>query len=52
MLRIGSGLGEIPALDPAEMNLGTVAGEFLSNLVPGLVQFADALGPILSLAKA
>ncbi|CAA9553581.1 MAG: hypothetical protein AVDCRST_MAG19-1029 [uncultured Thermomicrobiales bacterium] len=52
MLRIRSGRRGIPALHPAEMNLGTVAGEFLSNLVPGLVQFADAFGPLLDLALA
>ncbi len=43
-LRLGFGLGQIPTLDPAQVNLGIVAGELLSNLFSGLVQFDEQLG--------
>jgi peptide/nickel transport system substrate-binding protein len=51
-LRWGFGLGQIPTLDPAQVNLGIVAGELLSNLFSGLVQFDEELGIIPDLAEA
>ncbi len=50
-LRWGFGLGQIPTLDPAQVNLGIVAGELLSNLFSGLVQFDVELGIIPDLAE-
>jgi peptide/nickel transport system substrate-binding protein len=50
-LRWGFGLGQIPTLDPAQVNLGIVAGELLSNLFSGLVQFDEELGIISDLAE-
>jgi len=50
-LRWGFGLGQIPTLDPAQVNLGIVAGELLSNLFSGLVQFDEQLGIIPDLAE-
>lgn len=50
-LRWGFGLGQIPTLDPAQVNLGIVAGELLSNLFSGLVQFDQELGIIPDLAE-
>lgn len=50
-LRLGFGLGQIPTLDPAQVNLGIVAGELLSNLFSGLVQFDEQLGIIPDLAE-
>lgn len=50
-LRWGFGLGQIPTLDPAQVNLGIVAGELLSNLFSGLVQFDEELGIIPDLAE-
>lgn len=50
-LRWGFGLGQIPTLDPAQVNLGIVAGELLSNLFSGLVQFDEELGLIPDLAE-
>ncbi|MBA2776301.1 MAG: ABC transporter substrate-binding protein [Chloroflexia bacterium] len=50
-LRWGFGLGQIPTLDPAQVNLGIVAGELLSNLFSGLVQFDEELGIIADLAE-
>ncbi|MDQ3539128.1 MAG: ABC transporter substrate-binding protein [Chloroflexota bacterium] len=49
-LRWGFGLGQIPTLDPAQVNLGIVAGELLSNLFSGLVQFDEELGIVADLA--
>lgn len=50
-LRWGFGLGQIPTLDPAQVNLGIVAGELLSNIFSGLVQFDEELGIIPDLAE-
>src|SRR5665811_1134574 len=50
-LNWGFGLGQIPTLDPAQVNLGIVAGELLSNLFSGLVQFDEELGIIPDLAE-
>lgn len=51
VLRWGFGLGQIPTLDPGQVNLGIVAGELLSNLFSGLVQFDEQLGIIADLAE-
>ncbi len=51
-LRLGFGLGQIPTLDPAQVNLGIVAGELLSNLFSGLVQFDEQLGIVPDLAES
>lgn len=50
-LRLGFGLGQIPTLDPGQVNLGIVAGEILSNLFSGLVQFDEELGITADLAE-
>jgi len=50
-LRWGFGLGQIPTLDPAQVNLGVVAGELLSNIFSGLVQFDEELGIVADLAE-
>ncbi len=50
-LRWGFGLGQIPTLDPGQVTLGIVAGEMLSNLFSGLVQFDEQLGVIADLAE-
>lgn len=50
-LNWGFGLGQIPTLDPAQVNLGIVAGELLSNIFSGLVQFDAELGLIPDLAE-
>jgi peptide/nickel transport system substrate-binding protein len=50
-LRWGFGLGQIPTLDPAQVNLGIVAGELLSNIFSGLVQFDEELGIVADLAE-
>ena len=50
-LNWGFGLGQIPTLDPAQVNLGIVAGELLANLFSGLVQFDEQLGLIPDLAE-
>lgn len=50
-LRLGFGLGQIPTLDPAQVNLGIVAGELVSNLFSGLVQFDAELAVIADLAE-
>jgi peptide/nickel transport system substrate-binding protein len=50
-LKWGFGLGQIPTLDPAQVNLGIVAGELLSNLFSGLVQFDEELAIVADLAE-
>ena len=50
-LRWGYSIGQIPTLDPAQVNLGAVAGELLANLFSGLVQFDEELGIIPDLAE-
>lgn len=50
-LRWGFGLGQIPTLDPGQVTLGIVAGELLSNLFSGLVQFDEQLGIVPDLAE-
>ena len=50
-LNWGFGLGQIPTLDPAQVNLGIVAGELVSNIFSGLVQFDETLGLIPDLAE-
>ncbi len=50
-LRLGFGLGQIPTLDPAQVTLGIVAGELVSNLFSGLVQFDTELAVVADLAE-
>ncbi len=50
-LRLGMNLGQIPTLDPAQVNLGDVAGKLLTNLFSGLVQFDEELGVVADLAE-
>jgi len=50
-LRWGYSIGQIPTLDPAQVNLGAVAGELLANIFSGLVQFDEELGIIPDLAE-
>ena len=50
-LRWGFGFGQIPTLDPAQVNLGAIAGELLSNIFSGLVQFDEELNIIGDLAE-
>ncbi|MBA2277708.1 MAG: hypothetical protein H0W06_08065 [Chloroflexia bacterium] len=50
-LNWGYGLGQIPTLDPAQVNLGIVAGELVSNLFSGLVQFDEQLAIVPDLAE-
>ena len=49
-LRLGFGISQIPTLDPAQVNLGIVAGELVANLFSSLVQFDTELGLIPDLA--
>ena len=50
-LRLGFGISQIPHLDPAQVNLGIVAGELVSNLFSSLVQFDVNLGLVPDLAE-
>jgi ABC-type transport system substrate-binding protein len=50
-LRFGMGVTDIPTLDPAQETTGIIAGELLSNLFSGLVQFDEELGIIADLAE-
>jgi peptide/nickel transport system substrate-binding protein len=50
-LRLGFGITQIPTLDPAQVNLGIVAGELVSNLFSSLVQFDAELGLVPDLAE-
>jgi peptide/nickel transport system substrate-binding protein len=50
-LRWGYSIGQIPTLDPAQVNLGAVAGELLANIFSGLVQFDEELGIVADLAE-
>ncbi len=50
-LRWGYSIGQIPTLDPAQVNLGAVAGQLLANLFSGLVQFDEELNVIPDLAE-
>jgi peptide/nickel transport system substrate-binding protein len=50
-LRLGFGISQIPTLDPAQVNLGIVAGEIVSNLFSSLVQFDEQLGLVADLAE-
>jgi ABC-type transport system substrate-binding protein len=50
-LRLGIGITDIPTLDPAQETTGIVAGELLSNLFSGLVQFDEELGIVADLAE-
>lgn len=50
-LRLGFGISQVVTLDPAQVNLGIVAGELVSNLFSSLVQFDDQLGLIPDLAE-
>ena len=43
-LKLGFGISQIPTLDPAQVNLGIIAGELVANLFSSLVQFDDQLG--------
>ena len=50
-LRLGYGLSQIPTLDPAQVNLGIVAGELIPNIFSGLVQFDAELALVPDLAE-
>jgi peptide/nickel transport system substrate-binding protein len=50
-LKLGFGITQIPTLDPAQVNLGIVAGELVSNLFSSLVQFDTELGLVPDLAE-
>ena len=50
-LRLGFGLSQIVTLDPAQVNLGIVAGELVANLFSSLVQFDTNLGLVADLAE-
>ena len=50
-LRFGIGVTDIPTLDPAQETTGIIAGELLSNLFSGLVQFDAELGIVAELAE-
>jgi peptide/nickel transport system substrate-binding protein len=50
-LKLGFGISQIPHLDPAQVNLGIVAGELVSNLFSSLVQFDVNLGLVPDLAE-
>jgi peptide/nickel transport system substrate-binding protein len=50
-LKLGFGISQIPNLDPAQVNLGIVAGELVSNLFSSLVQFDTELGLVSDLAE-
>ena len=50
-LRLGFGITQIPTLDPAQVNLGIVAGELVANLFSSLVQFDEQLGLAPDLAE-
>lgn len=50
-LRLGFGISQVPTLDPAQVNLGIVAGELVSNIFSSLVQFDTELGLAPDLAE-
>src|SRR5215216_6017314 len=50
-LNYGFGISQIPNLDPAQVNLGIVAGELVSNMFSSLVQFDAQLGLVADLAE-
>lgn len=50
-LRLGFGISQVVTLDPAQVNLGIVAGELVANLFSSLVQFDDQLGIVADLAE-
>lgn len=50
-LRFGIGVTDIPTLDPAQETTGIIAGELLSNIFSGLVQFDEELGLVADLAE-
>src|SRR5688572_5820614 len=50
-LRLGIGVSDIPTLDPAQETTGIIAGELLSNIFSGLVQFDEELGIVADLAE-
>jgi peptide/nickel transport system substrate-binding protein len=50
-LRLGFGLSQVVTLDPAQVNLGIVAGELVANLFSSLVQFDAQLGIVADLAE-
>jgi peptide/nickel transport system substrate-binding protein len=50
-LQLGYGISQIPNLDPAQVNLGIVAGEILPNIFSSLVQFDTELGLVPDLAE-
>lgn len=51
VLRLGFGISQILTLDPAQVNLGIVAGELVANLFSSLVQFDEQLGLQADLAE-
>jgi len=50
-LRLGFGLSQIPTLDPAQINVGIVAGDIIPNLFSSLVQFDEQLTLLPDLAE-
>ncbi|MGH2531209.1 MAG: ABC transporter substrate-binding protein [Thermomicrobiales bacterium] len=50
-LRLGFGISQVLTLDPAQVNLGIVAGELVANLFSSLVQFDEQLGLKADLAE-
>lgn len=50
-LKLGFGISQILTLDPAQVNLGIVAGELVSNIFSSLVQFDVQLGLVPDLAE-
>ena len=50
-LQLGFGISQVLSLDPAQVNLGIVAGELIPNLFSSLVQFDTELGLIPDLAE-
>jgi peptide/nickel transport system substrate-binding protein len=50
-LKLGFGISQIPTLDPAQVNLGIIAGELVSNIFSSLVQFDSELGLVPDLAE-
>ena len=50
-LNLGFGISQIPHLDPAQVNLGLVAGGMLPNIFSSLLQFDGELGLVPDLAE-
>jgi peptide/nickel transport system substrate-binding protein len=50
-LNLGFGISQIPHLDPAQVNLGLVAGGMLPSIFSSLLQFDSELGLVPDLAE-